>query len=75
MTAPLSLALLRGRQITPCPPIPFPREMDDLLSERAEADARGDFVIRDTRHPFEMASRQYDWARRLNAVALRRAAA
>lgn len=75
MTTPISLAVFRGRQITPCPPILIPPEMDDLLSERAEADARGDFVIRETQHPFELASRQYDWARRLDAVALRRAAA
>lgn len=75
MTAPIPLAAARGRQITPRPPILMPDSMDALLSERAEADARGDFAIRETRHGFELASRQYDWSRRLNAVALKRAAA
>lgn len=45
----------------------IPDRLDDLLPQRAEADARADWVVHCTEHRFDLASRLIGWRDRLSA--------
>lgn len=73
MTAPIPLSAFRPAL---CPaPIILPRDMDDLLDERAWAHVRTITAGHNLRIPFAVARRQGDYARRLDTHIARRNAA